>query len=116
MDQVKFREVRDKLNSDTTKKWYMSKSGDSWGWGYIESSVYPPEGEDLSGIEYNEVSPDGFQSGSLLGFIYMDHNCPAILGYGKRTEKEKAIMKYLWKVNHGDGRSEIPTKQILKSE
>lgn len=106
MDQVKFREIRDKLNSDPKTKHYMCKSGNSWSWGDIESSVYPPKGEDLSGIEYNEVAPDWFVNGNLLGFIYLDHDCPAVLGYGKRSEDEKEIMKYIWKVNHGNEKSE----------
>lgn len=103
MDQVKFREIRDRLNSDPKTKHYMCKSGNSWSWGDIESSVYPSKEEDLSGIEYNEVAPDFFgEPGSLLGFIYMDQNCPAVLGYGRRSEEEQKILKYIWKVNHGN--------------
>ena len=36
MDQVKFREIRDQLNSDPKTKHYMCKSGNSWSWGDID--------------------------------------------------------------------------------
>lgn len=106
MDQVKFKEIRDKLNSDSKVNWVMIYSDGSWGWSEISSSDIPQEGEDLSGIEYNEVAPDWFVNGNLLGFIYFDHACPAVLGYGKRSEEEQKILKYIWKVNHGNSRKE----------
>ena len=102
MDPVKFREIRDRLNSDLSKKHYMIKQNGSWSWGDINPSDYPGEDEDLSGIETNVVSPDGFVNGNLVGFIYLDQNCPGILFYGKRSEEEeKRALMYVWKVNHG---------------
>jgi len=108
MDQVKFRETRDRLNSDPAMKHYMVKYGDgSWAWGDIQEDSIPPVDEDLEGIETNVVSPDGFENGSLIGFIYMSQNCPAVLFYGKRTEEEQRILKYIWKQNHGNSNKEI---------
>ena len=107
MDQVKFREIRDRLNSDTKIKHYMIKYSDgSWGWGDLREDSVPPEGEDLSGIETHEVNPDNFIPGNLVGFVYINQNCPGILFYGKRTEDEKNQLKYLWKVNHGNSSKE----------
>lgn len=107
MDQVKFRETRDRLNSDPKTKHYMIKYGDgSWGWGDIHEDSVPPVDEDLEGIETNVVSPDGFENGNLVGFIYISQNCPGILFYGKRTEEEQKILKYIWKQNHGNSNKE----------
>lgn len=106
MDPVRFREIRDQLNNDPDTKHFMIKSGDSWSWGDLVPSDYPSEDEDLSGIECNVISPDWFINGNLVGYIYMDHNCPAVLFYGKRSEEEKRALMYLWKVNHSDYRPE----------
>lgn len=106
MDPVRFREIRDQLNSDTKTKHYMVKSGDSWAWGDIESSIIPGKDEDLGGIECHTVNPDGFKNGNLVGFVYINQNCPGILFYGERSEEEKRALMYLWKVNHSDYREE----------
>ena len=81
MDPVKFRELRDSLNSGQRKAVMIKDSGD-WTFKYVdqgEIDVYEGWENNLDGIEYNEVSPDGFKSGNLLGFIYNHHNCPACL-------------------------------------
>ena len=106
MDPARFREIRDQLNSDPKTKHYMLKCGDEWSWGDIDASDYPSIDEDLSDIEYKEVSPDRFIKGNLIGFIYINQNCPACLGLGKRSEEEKSALMYLWKVNHDSYKTE----------
>lgn len=106
MDPARFREIRDQLNSDPKTKHYMIKSGDSWSWGDIESSIIPGKDEDLEGIECHAVNPDGFKNGNLVGFVYINQNSPAILFYGKRSEEEQKILKYIWKQNHGNSHKE----------
>ena len=98
MNGEEFRKLRDSLNSGPRKA-VMLKLGNEWTIQYLDTVPEIPEGTNLEGIEYNETAPDGFQEGNLLGFIYISYNCPAVLGYGHRSEEEKRIMKYIWKTN-----------------
>ena len=106
MTPQEFRKIRDELNENIEHTYAMIKWGDSWAWAEVDNHYMPSPDEDLEGIEYNEITPEGLQKGNLLGFIYMNQNCPAVLGYGRRNEEEKSILKYIWKVNHSVGGEE----------
>ena len=97
MDQVEFRALRDKLNNESEGKYIMIKNKDTWTWIKVDENINL-ESENLEGIEYNEVRPDWMKDlGHLLGFIYIGHNCPACLGFGRRREEEIKLLKYIWK-------------------
>lgn len=97
MDQVEFRELRDKLNSSDKPYVMIYTTDKGWTWRGVDEKDLDVEGKDLEKIEYSEVNPDFYcDPGSLLGFIYIDHNCPAILGYGKRSESDVLVLKNIW--------------------
>ena len=99
MDELKFKELRDSLDHGD-RKCVMIKLGCEWTIQYLDNIEYQ-EGWDsgLDNIEYGESHPDFQETGNLLGFVYPKYNCPAVLGYGRRSEDEIKIMKYIWKSN-----------------
>lgn len=99
MDAVEFRKLRDDLDLGG-RYCVMIKKDNKWSYVYLDTLDFPENWQDdLDNIEYNEAKQDFHPNGNLLGFIYIGHNCPAALGYGKRSDEEKDIMKYLWKIN-----------------
>ncbi len=100
MNPVEFRKLRDSLDLGG-KDCIMIKKDGEWSYIYLDDTLDFPQGwrDDLDNIEYNEAKQDFHPNGNLLGFVYIGYNCPAALGYGKRSDEEKDIMKYIWKIN-----------------
>ena len=76
----------------------MIKENGEWSYVYLDTLDFPKNWkEGLDDVEYNEAKQDFHPNGNLIGFIYKGYNCPAALGYGRRSDEEKDIMKYIWK-------------------
>ena len=100
MNPVEFRKLRDSLDLGG-RDCVMIKENNEWSYVYLDALDFPQGWkEGLDTVEYNEAKQDFHPNGNLLGFIYIGYNCPAALGYGRRSEEEKEIMKYLWKIRN----------------
>lgn len=97
MEPIEFRKLRDDLDQGG-RDCVMIKENGEWSYIYLDTLDFPKNWkEGLDDVEYNEAKQDFHPNGNLIGFIYKGYNCPAALGYGRRSDEEKDIMKYIWK-------------------